>query len=404
MYLTDKTLTNLIQTNLNTIAENLYDDETIDNKIVFYVTNNVATFDDKIEMEFKVNDNIRYTPILMNRVMSNMIDDNVQGLYQEGYTLEILAYEKDKEDIEKIFNQYTYEENLNDSKIVGTWTILKTNTSRLQFNQTYDNPNENVEAEYKKFISYLLNFTWQFVLGGVKDESSSFTINGNAIDVIGVAYSSDKTTISNVAYGENTTPIGATGFTLSLTIPAQTNDTNNKALFADLTSKKYNKSYTIVWTIDGFHTQSYIMTMRSGNLNYVRDQLISYTVTFEEALPRTSITVNGEVLPIITFGLQRTVKSEPNASGVESKYAVTETGYTLNMKIGYDPTNAANVALLKSVVDSNYYNTTYEVVMIIEGGITKTYNCVLVGGIYAFEQSGELMYDVALQEVNDAGI
>lgn len=404
MYLTDKVLVNLIQTNLNTIAESLYDDTTISNKIVFYVTNNVATYDDRVEMEFKANDNIKYTPILMQRVMSTMNGDHVQGVYQEGYTLEILAYDKDKEDIEKIFNQYTYEENLNDSKVVGTWTILKTNTSRLQFNQTYDNPNENVDPKYKKFISYLLSFTWEFVLGGIKDESSSFTIDGNAVDVIGVSYSSDKTTISNIAYGDNTTPIGATGFTLSLTIPAQSTNAFNKTLFADLTSKKYNKSYAIVWTITGFHTQSYTMLMRGGNLNYVRDQLISYTLTFEEALPRTSITINSEVLPVITFGLQRIVKSDPNASGIETLYTILETGHALNMKIGYDSTSTVNKNLLRSVIDGNFYNTQYTVVMSIAGSIGKTYTCVLTGGSYAFEQSGELMYDVVLQEVDPNGV
>jgi len=401
MYLTDKTIANLIQSELNTTAESLYDDTTIDNKVVFFITPNVATYDEKVEMEFKTNDNILYTPILLQRTSSNMIDDYVLGTYIEAFNLEILGYEEDKEDLEKILDQYVYEENLNDSKTVGTWKVLKSNTSRAVFMQTIASTN----GTNKKRIRYMISFTWEFILGGLKDESSTFTIDGTQVDVIGAAYTSDKTTISNIEYADtNVTPIGATGFTLSLTLPVQTTNAKNIALFQDLQSKKFNKAYEIVWTIDGFTTKTYSMIMRSGGMNYGRDQLLSYTLTFEEAYPRTTITIDGEVIPVITFNYQRMVKLIPNAEEEETKVVPTETSYAMTMKLGYDATNSTNVKLLQTVLDKAFMQETFTVVVEPTGIVPITYTCVLTNGQYGFENTGELMYDVTFQEVHENGV
>lgn len=400
MYLTEKEIAAVIQTDLNAIAVSLYNAATITTKVVFYITPNIQEYDRLVEMEYEVNDDIIYTPILLKRVSSSIQDDFVQGTYTEAYICEVLAFESGKDAVESIFNQYSYNETVTDSKVIGEWTVLKSRTSQLKFVNTYPATDGSDEER----VHYMFDFTWQFVLGGIMDSASTFTIGGNAIDVLNVSFSSDKLAIGNIAFADtNVLPLGATGFTLSLTIPAQ-NLTANKALFEDLLSKKFNKSYAIEWTITNFHTQSYTMIMRSGTVNYVRDQLISYTLTFEEALARTSITVDTLVLPVLSFTYTRNVKTAANADGTEVKNTPQETGYIINAKFGYISSSAKSRELLQAILDKNYMLNTYTIALTIAGGVTKTYTTYLAGGSYSFEQTGELMYDCTFVEVHPNGI
>ena len=399
MYLTENEIALQLQTDLNTIASSLYGAETIAKKIVFRVTPFVQDYDKWTQMEYAAGDDIFYTPVLIQRMGSNVIDDAVQGSYTDSFTVDIYGYETDKEALEKIFNTYTYNETVNDSKVVGAWTILKARTERLKFVRTYP----STDGRLKNRVHFAMGFVWQFILGGIPDEDSTFTIDGQAIDVIGVAFSSDKRVIPNIAYGTNTRPLGATGFTLSLTIPAK-NLTANKGLFADLLSKKYNKSYAISWAIANYHTQAYTMVLRSGSVNYVRDQLISYTVTFEEALARTTVTVDGVSIPIVNFIFNRMNTAKGNTAGTELKYTNVESSYTMQIQFAYDSTVAKNVELLQAVLDGQYLEDTYTVVVTVAGGISETYSVVMTQGTYQYEQTGELLYTCVFQESNPIGV
>ena len=138
MYLTEKQIAANVQSDLNDIAVALKDATTISNKVVFYVTPNIMEYDRLTEMEYAVNDDIIYTPILLKRVSSSMQDDFVQGTYTEAFICEILAFEDDKDAVEAIFNQYVYNESVTDSKTIAEWTVLKARTSGLTFLNTQE--------------------------------------------------------------------------------------------------------------------------------------------------------------------------------------------------------------------------------------------------------------------------
>lgn len=399
MYLTEKRIALEVQTQLNSISASLYALEDIATKVVFYVTPDVQEYERMREMEYEVGDDILYTPILLRRVTSTMTDDFVQGTYTEGFMCDVFAYEKDKDSIELIFNQYVYTESQNDSKHIEEWTVIKANTGKLKYVQNYPATDGTDEPR----LYYTLDFTWQYVLGGIMDEDATITINGSAIDVIGLAFTSDKISIANIPYGTNTLPNGATGFTLALTIPAQ-NVQANKDLFDDLASKRYNKSYTIGWTIANFSTKTFAMTMKSGTCNYVRDQLISYTVVFEEALPRTGITVDTITLPVLDFMMHRIPKIQSNADGIEQKHTPQETNYQMTIKFGYNSSQAKSRELLQAILNKNYMTNTYVIALTIAGGITASYTCYLADGVYAFQQTGELMYECTFVEAHPNGI
>lgn len=399
MYLTVSQIALEVQSNLNTIAQELYEAETITNQVVFYVTADTSTYNRITEGEFSVGLDIPYTPVLLKRVSSGMQDDFVQGIYRDSYVCELLGYEDDKTSLEKIFSQYVYDETETDSKTIGSWTVLKAYTQDVTFVNTVN----ATDGTNRERIVYMFSFTWDFIIGGISDSASNFTINGSAIDVVGVSYISDKISIANIPYGTNVRPLGSTGFTLSLTIP-MIDSTTNKNLFADLVSKSFNKSYTVAWTITGYGSVSYSMTLVRGSVNYQRDQLISYTVTFEEALARTTFTVDSVSLPVLAMTYSRKSTPANNADGTEIKTTLTDSGYSIMATFAYDSTVAKNVELLQAILNSDYMLSTYEINIGVTGGISETYTCYMLDGTYHYDQTGELSYQCTFVEVHPNGI
>jgi len=388
MFLTLNDIASALQTKLNTISDTLYTATTITHKVVFRVVASPQDYEKITEMEFDTDDEIQFTPILVKQVFSTMNEDFTQGIYEDGYLLEIYGYEKDHDDLQVIFNTFTYNENAVNWETISGWYIQK-NTGKITYVNTFtDTSGDNLPR-----VLYSLDIRWQFVLGGINQSTATLSIGGNLIDYIALSYTSDKLVIPNIAYGSsNSKPTGATGFTLSVTIPAQ-NSTNNKNLFADLASKNYNRSYAVVLTIPNFATLTYTMVLKSGVMNFSRDELISYTATFEEALPRTTITINSVSLPVIQFAMERRVNVAPKSTDVEEKNIPIGTSYIFTIRFGYDSTVSLSRQLLETILTSTYLNTTYTLGITVTSITAVSYSVMLINGKYDFENTGELSYE-----------
>jgi len=389
MYLTHSEISAVVQSKLNAIATSLFTATTITNKVVFKCAANLDEYHKLTEMEYTTGDNIRYTPLLLVSAGSTMQDDFTSGLYVEQFVMRIYAQGKDKQSIETIFDKYSYDENEDNYEVITTWAVKK-NTGRLQFVRNHqDTSGDNIER-----IEYMISFTWEFILGGqLAHDNVTLSIGGNLIDYLGINFSTDKLTIANVAYGSsNVRPIGATGFVLSATIPAQ-NITANKNLFADLASKTYNRTYAIILTMPNFHTFTQTMVLKRGTMNYTRDQLISYTVTFEEALPRTLITVNSVNVPVMSFSIDRMNRQEPVSTDINVKNVALDTTFIINMKVAYDSNNLTTRNLLDAILRSTFLETTYSIQVDVTSMSPVIYFVSLLSGKYYFDQTGELFFD-----------
>ena len=144
----------------------------------------------------------------------------------------------------------------------------------------------------------------------------------------------------------------------------------------------------------------YAMTLVRGSVNYQRDQLLSYTVTFEEALARTTLTVDSITLPVLDFNFNRKANPLFNAEATETKVTPGETGYTMGVTFAYDSTVAKNVELLQAILSKDYMLTTYEINIAVTGGISETYTCYLMDGTYHYSQTGELSYQCIFNSYN----
>lgn len=387
-------LASLIQTKLNIISETLYG-TSVTNKIVFRVTDSEQRYDDAItQMEYDLTENIPYTPILLKRVFANKQSDYTYGKYIETYRLEVVAFENHKSDIETIFDTYTEQENINDYEIIDNVQIKK-NHGKILF-QGLANAQS---GSNRHFIIYTYEFTWNYIIGSMVKESSILKVDNVNVEFVGIAYTNDKSLIPNVPYGNNTLA-QANGQILQVTLPlVQGTDSaalKNQELFDDITQRRYNKTHTISWEIDDYKTIQFEAHVRDGQVRYNTDELIAFTITFERTLPRTILTINGQTIPIMMFMIQREYTLEPRVATEELQSEQIYSGFSINIRVAHDHTNAVSRALLNDIINHTIGNT-YTIVSTTgtTNAITGTYACVLQRGTYQYEQTGEIIYEAS---------
>lgn len=374
-----------IQTQLNTIATDL------GHEVVFYVTDSEQSFDDAYtRMEYEVGNEIAYTPVLLKRIFATKQDDYVYGKYIETYRLEVLGYEKDKSALEAIFDAFTVAQNTNDFDAVDN---IKKNHGKIVFVGLVNAKS----GSNKHFISYTYEFTWDYVIGSLISDASTLTVDGVSVDFLGIAYQNDKILIPNKSYGSNTLP-STNGKTYAITFPIDTTSTKLKELFNDITDNIYNKSHTLVWDIDGFDTITHEVIVRGGSVTYNRDELISFTVTFEQALPRTTVTIDSVSIPILSFNFNRDYQVESIVQSEELKSHHLSSAATITMRLAHDGSDKS-VELLGDIINHNLDNEYTIAITVGINDITHSFSYILTNGTYQFEQTGEIIYEVTFVRV-----
>jgi hypothetical protein len=393
-------LANYIQTELNNIATEMYDNSDILEKVVFFVTDSEQSYDDAYtNMEYALNDEIKYTPVLLKRIFATKQDDYVYGKFIETYRMEVLSFMDNKTSVELVFNRFTEEQNIGDYQTLADGTQVKKNHSQLAFFSLINAKS----GTNKHFISYTYEFTWDYVIGSIISDASSLDVDGVTLDFLGIAFQNDKIAIANVPYGTNVLP-STNGMTYSITFPILKGDSagalKNQELFDDITLNRYNKTHTLEWVLDDYKTVSLTGMVRSGSVIYNRDELVSFVVVFEQALPRTTVQLNSTTLPVLTFNLQRenNVESIVKTDSVES--VAVSTGYNIIMRVAHDHSNALSRTLLSQVM-SGVIGTEYTISVLVgtQNQITFSDTVILKGGTYQFEQTGELIYEVTFVKV-----
>ena len=389
-----------IQGKLNDIAETLYDASTITDKVVFLVTDSEQTFDDyTTQMEFKVNDNIYYTPVLVKRVLATKENDHTYGKFLESYTLDVLAYSDNKLSIEKIFDALSDQENESNFEVVNSEQTKKIH-GKLIFRQTINAGS----GKNRHYLYYTYDYSISTVLGSVISDSSTISIDGTEIDFISLSFQNDKVQIPNIAFGTNTNLTSTNGRVIGLTLPiVKTGNqaTKNQELFDDITLARYNKAYTLSWQIDGYKTVSLPVVVRSGSVNYNNDELISFVVIFEQQFSRTTLTIDGVSVPVTSLTFNRDYNIESIVQAEELGSVGVSSGVTIRATIAHDHLIAKSREVLSDIINNNI-GTEYTIALTIGSNIpelsitqiTHSDDYIIKGGTYSYQQTGELLYEV----------
>lgn len=393
-------LANYIQTRLNDIAETMYVNNDIVDKVVFYVTDSEQSYDDAFtNMEFQIDDEIKYTPVLLKRLFGTKQDDYVYGKFLETYRLEVLSFLSNKTSVELVFSEFTKEQNQTDFQTLADGSGVKKSHGNLTFFQLV-NAQSGTNAH---FIAYNYEFSWDYVIGSVISDASRIFVDNVEIDFLGLAFQNDKISIPNIEYGTNTLA-STNGMTYAFTFPILKGSSDmavkNQELFDDIVLNRYNKAHTLKWQIDDYKSVTIPVSVRSGSVTYNRDDLISFTIVFEQALPRTTVSINGVSIPVLSFNLQRenNVESIVKATDVES--VAVSSGYNAIIRFAHDHNIATSRTLLNDIMNSNLGSEyTLTVTVGDTNVITFTDTVILKGGTYQFEQTGELIYEATFVKV-----
>jgi hypothetical protein len=342
-------------------------------------------------MEYAVGNDITPTAVLLKRIFATKQDDYVYGKMLETYQLEVLAFESDKDKVEQIFYAFTVDQNTND---FDTTLNVKKNHSHLTFVGLSNSKN----GTNRHFISYRYEFTWDYVLGSIISDASTLTITGlnsnNPIDFLGLAFTNDKVSIPNKLYSPTNFLPSANGQQLAITFPM---NTSTASLFNAVISDNYNSVYLLTWVITGFATVTLSMILRGGTVNYNRDELISFTATFEKALPRTTMLVDGADIPLLSFSFNRdyNVESIIKVEQVETRHV--SSGATITARFAHD-NSLKSRELLGDILNHNLDNI-YALTVGVANITTHTDNYIIRSGNYQYEQSGELIYEITFVKV-----
>lgn len=275
----------IIMSNLNNIAQDLFvstDDSRYD--IQFYVTDNFQKFNNITKLENK-----DYIPTILTR-FDPFVPKSGNGLIVDYLEVKFYSDFKNREAVEEIVKRYQ-EDFHSIPQLDGT-------VSYTQYvgNYIYNEDERSSDGLNTRKFTATFRMEWDLVLSGVSYDNTTLTIGGVVMPVKIQTYRNDKATVANKPYNDasNINP-NLISESLIVTLPLNT-VTAGSALWQDIHTRSYNKTYTIVdnYGIGGIMTKEW--ELKSGIVNKEENKIVSFTVIFDIPLPRATITITHKPL------------------------------------------------------------------------------------------------------------
>jgi uncharacterized protein YifE (UPF0438 family) len=192
LYRTDE-VASLTRDRLNETSASLYDAGIIQSKVVFGGTSDFITYERWQTQEYTINDNQLITPFILNSI--NFAQDKEDYTrYEEQFTLSLYGFVNQKEDIEKIFAQYTNEENTVNrvTTLDGVFRVAK-DVGKLIIEPSYLNAQDG--SDETRFVASL-DFIWSFAEGITTSDDITITIDTIPIPYNMISFTPEKRNIN----------------------------------------------------------------------------------------------------------------------------------------------------------------------------------------------------------------
>lgn len=254
--------------------------------------------------------------------------------------------------------------NINNTTI-GDYTI---NVSDLYIENILQNDNNG-----KKTQEFIGNFRLQiaiptFIIG----KDVKVKIDDQDVIVLNASGLFEKALIMNKQYGDNYSDINiGQEFTLQFGLD---NNEKTQELFADILSSKYNKECEITFNFISVELKAkYIL--RSGTINWgANNSVLSFSATFEKALPRTNLTINDYNVSAIGFTPQLAVNPTPRVDNNITKIRGLTVSKTFNFYLENDKSQLINDILMEF---QNFNNKKFTIKYTING-VEMIEECILM--------------------------
>lgn len=372
----------IVEGNLNDLALALYTSGDVMNKIKFEVTADFQIYERLQKGEFTLNDNQKITPVVIER--KDFIPYEGDYLrYEEFYEMQVYGYSAEQHALETILKQYTAEENTTDQSVaIGDFRVTKS-MQDISFGEVL----EPKDGTLDKRVAGNGNFRWNFLDGIMTSYDIAISIDGIEIPYVQYGFvDSNRTIASETIDSTGKTGLKSTGFYgIQMTIPYISTSPKIVEIYNDFYNGKYNKSYILSYLDSAGVSYSYEVVVQAKSLIDSQPSILDYTVTFVRKELVATITIDGVVVPVLSFNLGpgAEVSATQNINDDRIKQAYIGSRYEIKMELDIsDATNSTVQGLFQKVLDVNF-----EIPYIIEltkGAVTGSYNVILISGTYNF--------------------
>jgi len=377
----------LVELQLNAKAIELFDAEEIDDKIVFNVTADYQEYERMQKAEYELDDYQDFTPVIISRIDHYEYPADYLR-YEEKYTLAIYGYADQLQDLEKVIKAYTVDENtINKSVMITSFRVTK-ETTDVSFGVEI----EPQDGSLRKRVIGNGGFSWTFLDGIMTSYDIVVTIDGEVMPYISFDWGTNIDSIQSQAInttGQTINSINTKPFTPVLTLPYISTSEVIKNLYKELYSRVYNKSHVLTYYDTALdETFTYNVKISTGTFSDIKPKVLDFIVVFERISPTVTLTIDGVEVPLIDFDISTTAQLDTDIkiNSDKSASAFLGTGYAIIMSLDIsDETNTKTQELLSNVLNQTF--ETPHIIQLIKGSITASYEVLLQGGSYKFNNN-----------------
>jgi hypothetical protein len=370
----------IVEQELNDIAVELYNDDELSNKIVFKITADFQDYQRSLTKEFEVDDEVVYTPGVLERINFEQFPDSEIGMYSEEYSINIYSFFKDNADIRKIFDTYVYRENTTNRLITeGDWLIQKTTRAIDLSGEIEPQDGTGEEREVGVFT-----FAWSFLDGGVHSSKVVVKIDNVRIPINAFSLSKEKINFpaTNLSYGELSALILNGGFTLTLNMPYTTSNAKVKEILDDIIKNtSLFKTYSINIS-DGNVNETLTTHLISGQETFTNNSTVNIEATFAKSSGH-AVSIAIDTIPIIyttySFSKDKQLISTVQTGENFVKNIPQSGSLGINIKFPYDKANTKHQAILRDILEPQFLVNTYTLTR-TDGTVSVSYTVRVASG------------------------
>jgi hypothetical protein len=341
--LTTKEMAAIVEQDLNTISNTLYDSGEILSQIVFFGTDDSAIYERYQKGEYDLTTDIRITPFILESINFYQLREEYLR-YEETFGLNVYGFFAEKTDLEKIFNYYTNIENTsNKTEVIDSIRIEK-ETGRIDFD-IEEFPQDGSD-EHR--IQGALFFTWQFLGGGLTSDNVEVLIGGEKVPTgerIPYKFYNFENAKRNISSMEFSTEgitqfLNSTyGFLITMTLPLLTDSDTIMEIYEDVYKKRYNKKYTFSFRLfngdEDYFTFTDDIQLAGGNSPDPKPSVLDFDVMFIRAPKSIEIYIDTVRIPVLEYSYSFSPQSDNvvNINDDKSKSVNVASSFNINMTL-----------------------------------------------------------------------
>jgi len=326
-----KEQSNIIMGKLNEIALDFYiSTENELYNVQFYVTDNFQEYNGVTKLDDK-----EYIPAILTR-MDPFVPKSSNGVVVDYLELRFYSKFKYRQVLEEITQEYN---NRYHSIPALNGTELYT---QYVGKFIYENEERGQDGSNLRYFYGVLRMEWDTILDGVSYDQTSLKVDNVEYPAKIQTYRNDKATIANKEYNAvGNTNANLVSESLIITVPLNA-VTAVSPLWADIHTRSYNKTYTIIDNYGAGGTLTKTWELKSGIVNKEENKIVSFTAIFDIPLPRATITI-----------------THRTNLGVETSGTVIVTNFTESSSNALDARSVSQVVKGREVRQVNGYSLSF---------------------------------------------